>query len=335
MYVGGFAEIVDDTFRFLFLFGTCTGGCLSRITAKNRTFALLIQIALYMIIFAVTVLGTIVIVPSLYPKPDEKTAIDAFETYTAFKALWLCRIFGCALCFLINNFAYRLLSRSDFFDQCRRLGLRTKPPDKLVRTWNWWTKTLTYIVLGYTLMQLALSIAIYSGYVVDTEGDFRMDRVRWWLHLPLQVAVAVASTSDIICVLHGCYHSLLYWTLLDIVRIHFRICCEGLMAETGSTFSKRLIDKYHVEYTRLASIAGHLDKAFKLSCLLQLCLIIVCTCMCLFILCKGILLVEALLQCVVLAMMLSLFACVVIPAIRLKDQVSTRFLRLSYCWLWP
>lgn len=323
-----FFELVDQTFRMLSFFGACTGAQLVCIKKACKLTTAIHAVCFLCIIFMYG-LATLIISLTFFPTPYEKSGALQYEMYTVVKGIWLCRIVDSTISFIMSNYATKLLTEQGFFDQCRQLGPRTKSPEKLFRSWSRFAKLMMVCIAIFCVAQIPIAYWVYFGELFNAKTT-KLDRTAWWLHLPTFFCIIVNIVGDILATLHGAYYILSYWTLCDAVRIHFRVCCDSIASESGATFSRRLIDKYHAEYGRLASMARLLDKAFRFSCLSHLSLAIGSVCIGLFLFFKRSMRWDEIFAVSsTLMMMIMLLICTVVPAVRLADQVSSLFSLMS------
>lgn len=269
-----------------------------------------------------------VTIATIFPMPQEASAVVKFDALTVVKLMLMCRVLASLMCFLVNNKAYQIFSKRGFFNQCRQVGFEDGNSKKRLRGWAGRTRWSVYNGIAVCLAKMALlSVLLCTEGGAKTMDGWMMMRAWWWLGLPRMAITTLIISSEMLAEAQFCFYATLYWGLVDLVRIHFRALCKSMGAESAGTFNTGHIDKYHAEYARLVSMAQLLDKAFRMACLSQMCLIIITSCISLFFFTKSdVQLRELLFLCAIQFLMVGLFACTVIPAIRMKGQVSgTKF----------
>lgn len=320
------SDIVENTFKVLLRFGAYTGGCLPHITFRNAVLTQLIRIALAFVILGFGCFGIAAVSATLVPTPAEREQGLQFETFTVLKAVYICSILDFMSCFAFNVYAYRLFSRRSFFEECHHFGFKPVSPQQLswIRSWARACKLgIAFLILTMCIFIPVMSV-LYSSFVMML-SSWKMERASYWLGLSPGMAATLIVLSMAATETQSLFFGMFYWTLCGLVRIRFQICCDNLSTETAASFSRRLIDKYHAEYARLVSMVKILDKAFRLTCLIQLALVIVSTCYCLYFVVQGnIPILDMGMIGSTLFFIILIFVVTVYPAIRLQNQVSPR-----------
>lgn len=254
------------------------------------------------------------------PIPENEIVTIVLDTYFAFPLSCGAFFFSGFTCFIGLNYITNYFFDINLKNECLRMLHTFRPPDRSIINLF---KRLIYFTLIVFCVSLVLISEVPLMVLSILEIPMRIERLSYWLSLPMWYTWTTLIAMSILSALHYFYHCALFYIYCGLILLSFRAYCDKLRNEKAADFTKSRIILYHREYCRLIGFVENLDHAFKICCLIHVFIVIFTTCFFLFLFAKGavqwfaLMFIAGTLCCLIL-----LFFCVAIPAVMLNNQVS-------------
>lgn len=315
-------DIIDKSFRLLYDVGTYLGvRLLRRHQPGDSLLSHFLRKIIFISICLIYCLGLVLMTYLCIPIPENGVITIKLEAYFAFPLVWIAVLLNGLFCFImLNRISNYLIDQYHFKNQCQNILSVVQPCKQAFLSWH--RKTMCVILTGTFVISLDLILIPAAGVgLVDT--PFRMERLSYWLSLPIWfcwIAVCIATTFSIA---HAYCYCAFFYGHCELARVNFQAYCDKLKKETAATFKKRRMAFYHQEYYRLMTLVHHLDRVFKLPCFFQLFMATIIGCFLLFLFTKGQLSWVQFLYIIGTAIGFGFsFTFKAVPAVMLDDQVS-------------